>query len=98
MTKWIRKTLHSASTITDFEKSLQDFAANLRRPFEPLRRVVVVDKVRDWKTHVEHIPKRVVGIAGPTAPRVFDMVRREGWTPEICAPRTTLPRLAARRM
>jgi len=80
VTKWIRKNLHSALTITDFQKSLQHFAENLQRPFERLRRVVMVDKVRDWKTHVEYIPKRVVGIAGPTAPRVFDMVRREGWT------------------
>lgn len=78
MSKWIRERLHSASTINDFHLSLQSFAQSLHRPSEQIRRVIQMDVMRDWKTYVEHIPKRVQGIAGPTAPRVFDMVRREG--------------------
>lgn len=78
MSKWIRERLHSASTINDFHLSLQSFAQSLHRPSEQIRRVIQMDVMRDWKTYVEHIPKRVQGIAGPTASRVFDMVRREG--------------------
>ena len=43
-----------------------------------MRKVFVADRIRDWKGYLEMIPKRLVGIAGPTAPRVFSFIRREG--------------------
>jgi hypothetical protein len=36
-----------------------------------IRLVKIVDKVYDWKTFFEKTGKRITGIGGPTAPRVF---------------------------
>ena len=75
--KYIRKNLHNASTIYDFRDGMQKFANLLVRP-EKHRRVIIHEKIRDWKGYLYNIPKRVTGISGPTAPRVFNMLRRGG--------------------
>jgi hypothetical protein len=76
LAKWVRKTLHFAQTIAEFYNSLKLFLQRLRRPHEPHREVLVVDKVRDWKSYFETINKQVKGISGPTAPRMFKMELR----------------------
>lgn len=69
-----------------FVHSLDHMADVLRRFFtqcrariyEPLKLVTRMDWVRDWKSWLFAMKKKIVGIAGQAAPHVFEFILRSG--------------------
>lgn len=76
LSRWIRTKLRYAQGLEDFRKSLHCFLQQLPRQHERDRMCLIVSQVRDWKSYLAHLGKTITGIAGPTAPRVFDFVQR----------------------
>ena len=56
------------------------FADGGMRPHEPLKLCFKLDRVRDWKTWLSHMGRRIVGLLGPSAPHVFQFVRRDSFS------------------
>ncbi|CAE7715489.1 unnamed protein product, partial [Symbiodinium sp. KB8] len=71
-------SLHYAETLEDFRVVLQDFLNLGTRPHERIRKAVVLDSQRDWKTHFEYLRLSMQGHTGPKAPRVFEFRQRRG--------------------
>eukprot|EP00439_Symbiodinium_sp_Y106_P012962 s11483_g1.t2 len=88
MTTFIRKRLHWADSFDMFRKRMQDFDMFRKRmqefldlgtrAHEKLREAVVLDRVRNWKDYFGFMALQMKGHTGPTAPRVFQFVRRSG--------------------
>ena len=81
MTTFIRKRLHWADSFDMFRKRMQEFLDLGTRAHEKLREAVVLDRVRNWKDYFGFMALQMKGHTGPTAPRVFQFVRRSGRTP-----------------
>ena len=80
MTTFIRKRLHWADSFDMFRKRMQEFLDLGTRAHEKLREAVVLDRVRNWKDYFGFMALQMKGHTGPTAPRVFQFVRRSGRT------------------
>ncbi|CAE7278876.1 unnamed protein product [Symbiodinium sp. CCMP2592] len=61
-----------------FRTRMQEFLDLGTRTHEKLREAVVVDRVRNWKDYFGFMALQMKGHTGPTAPRVFQFVRRSG--------------------
>jgi len=81
LAKYIKKRLHGAACLNDFVLELQRFLHQLGRQHEKLNYVIAMNNIRDWKSWLECLGKKLVGIGGPSAPHVFEFCRREGLPP-----------------
>ncbi|CAE7301746.1 unnamed protein product [Symbiodinium necroappetens] len=78
MTTWVRKRLHFAQTMEDFRVALQRFLDTGTRTHEKMRKAIILDQQRDWKTHLEFLGVHMKGHTGRAAPRVFEFRQRRG--------------------
>ena len=65
-----------AETLEDFAEALKIFLTKVHRPYERHRLVIKLQQIRDWKSFLDRIPKKVTGIAGQGAPHVLACVKR----------------------
>ena len=76
--KGLKRDCRRAQTIWDFRSALDKIVKALRRPHERFVEVLVVNRIRNWKEHLEKLCVHVSGIGGPTAPKVFECIQRKG--------------------
>jgi hypothetical protein len=76
--KWIVRRLRIAHSVDDVISSLRDFFKQYTRLYEVLKFVTRMDWIRDWKSWVLLLEKKFVGIAGMSAPHVFEFLCRAG--------------------
>ena len=77
LASWMWKVLLLA-TVTYFVASIKTWLQQIKRPHEPHRFVVKLDQIHDWKTWLGKLGRHIVGLGGPSAPHVFELVRRNG--------------------
>ena len=65
----------------DFRVALQRFLDTGTRTHEKMRKAIILDQQRDWKTHLEILGVHMKGHTGRAAPRVFEFRQRRGLAP-----------------
>jgi hypothetical protein len=76
--KRLKRDCRRAKSIWDFRSALYKILRSLNRPHENIAEVCVVNRVRNWKDNLCNLNVQVSGIGGPTAPKVFEFVKRKG--------------------
>ncbi len=80
LSKFVKKALHYAEVVDDFVKGINRFLQVLVRPYEKRFRLVLrMDRIRNWKSYLHQLGVRIEGIGGPSAPHVFDFIKRCGF-------------------
>lgn len=77
LAKWTSK-LTRVETLEAFRDTIHKWLLQIVRPHERDRHTLLLHAIRDWKSHLAGLAKRIIGIAGPTAPHVFHFCRRSG--------------------
>ncbi len=75
---YVKRMLPVAHSMADFIKCFEDFFEKLKRPHEPVACVRRIDHIRDWKGYFASMGRHLCGIGGPSAPKVFNFIRRKG--------------------
>ena len=76
--KRLKRDCRRAMSIWDFRSALDKIVKSLHRPHEKFAEVLVVNRVRNWKDHLASLSVQVSGIGGPSAPKVFECIKRKG--------------------
>ena len=72
LAKWVRSKLVYAETLNDFQDSFVQFFRKHPRPYAKQAQVLRFDNIRNWKSFLGFLGKRIKGIAGPSAPHLFE--------------------------
>ena len=72
----LKNRLPLAETLHDFAEAFNIFLHGVHRPYEKHKYVIKLQQIRDWKSFLGLIRKKVTGIMGQSAPHVFSCVKR----------------------
>lgn len=79
LARWVRSKLMYAETLSDFQESFVQFFKKHPRHHEKNAKVLRFDNIRNWKSYLACMGKKIKGIAGPSAPHLFEFSRAGTW-------------------